>query len=338
MWWQLQRLLPCEHFHAVFTLPHVFLPLWQHNRAWLNARLFDCTRQALLELCADARHLGATPGLLLALHSWGRDLSLHPHVHALISAGGLDSHGQWRNSRAGYLVPVKALQALFRGKLLHALSRALTEQRLHLPEHLPLAHWRWQIRSQYRKHWNIHLGQRYSHGRGVALYLARYVKGGPLPAQRPLQLHQQHVVLPYTDHRDGRRKRARYSVEHFIERVLWHAAPRGQHLVRHCGLYCSSARPHHLAAVSQLRTEPIPAPLQPLAAIAAVRPICPSCARPLQPVLSLLPTHRVGEFYKARPPATTEWLGPTLSSSGNATAGSSQALRRRSLRRRIPLN
>ncbi|MBE7420072.1 MAG: transposase [Ideonella sp.] len=157
-------------------------------------------------------------------------------MHALISAGGLDSHGQWRNSRAGYLVPVKALQALFRGKLLHALSRALTEQRLHLPEHLPLAHWRWQIRSQYRKHWNIHLGQRYSHGRGVALYLARYVKGGPLPAQRPLQLHQQHVVLPYTDHRDGRRKRARYSVEHFIERVLWRRTARHQHLVRHCAL------------------------------------------------------------------------------------------------------
>jgi hypothetical protein len=333
--WQLQRLLPCEHFHAVFTLPHVFLPLWAYNRAWLNATLLRCARESLLELCADERHLGATPGLLLALHTWGRDLNQHPHVHALITAGGLDTSGQWRTSRSGYLVPVKALAALFRGKLLHALRQALQQQRLQLPQQRAATHWLAHIRTQYRKHWNVHLAERYAHGRGVALYLARYVKGGPLSNDRALHIQRGHVLLPYTDHRDGRAKRARFSTEHFIERVLWHAAPRGQHLVRHCGLYASAARGHHQHCMQLLVSHPMPAyPAPLLSALAA----CPRCAAPLTPLVSLLPVHRVGEVSYSVPVTTERRLGPTTSSSGNPPAGCSQALRRRSLHRRIPLN
>lgn len=334
--WQLQRLLPCEHFHAVFTLPHVFLPLWAHNRAWVNAVLLRCVRQSVLQLCADERHLGATPGLLLALHSWGRDLSQHPHVHALISAGGLDAAGQWHASRSGYLVPVKALAVLFRGKVLHELSHALQQQRLQLPEDLPAEHWRARIRSQYRKHWNVHLEQRYAHGRGVALYLARYVKGGPLPRDRALRLQRAQVVLPYTDHRDGRRKRRRFSAEHFIERVLWHAAPRGQHLVRHCGLYASAARGHHQRCMQLLSPElpRSPTPTLPLAKPAA----CPRCEAILVPRLSLLPLHRVGEVSIQASLTTGGRLGPTPSWSRNPTAGSSALSQRSCSRRWIPLN
>lgn len=108
--------------------------------------LFDCARTSLLELCLDERHLGATPGLLMALHTWGRTLSLHPHVHCLISAGGLNDAGQWRASKTDYLVPVKALSALFRGKLLAHLSHALAHQRLKLPAQHDAQHWRQCIR------------------------------------------------------------------------------------------------------------------------------------------------------------------------------------------------
>jgi Putative transposase/Transposase zinc-binding domain len=341
--WQLQRLLPCEHIHAVFTLPHAFIALWEHNRAWLNAQLFDCVRRSVLALCADTRHLGAVPGIVMTLHSWGRDLARHPHVHCLISAGGLDMHGQWRASRSNYLVPVKALSALFRGKLLHTISEALRRQRLRLPAHLPLAHWRAQIRSQYRKHWNVHLGARYAHGRGVALYLARYVKGGPLAQahhkqSRRLRLRGDDVELSYTDHRDGRAKRKRWSAQHFIERVLWHAAPRGQHLVRHCGLYATAARRHHLRALQQLCPQPMPVVPPTLAAMPSTPATCPRCVRPLVPLLSVLPAHRVGEFSKALSCSTTEPLGPTWRSSGHPPAPSPLTLRQRSLRRRMPLN
>lgn len=335
---ELRRLLPCEHYHAVFTLPHVFLPLWEHNRAWINAQLFDCARRALLELCADHRHLGARPGLLMALHSWGRDLSRHPHVHCLVTAGGLDDQGQWQECRRNYLVPVKALAALFRGKLLHELSQAVRQQRLHLPEQMPQAYWESQIRRQYRTHWNVHLKDRYEHGRGVALYLARYVKGGPLAKSRPLHRRGDHVQLTYTDHRDGRTKCANWTALHFIERVLWHAAPRGQHLVRHCGLYAVAARPHHGLAMKQLRPQAMPETVQPLAANVRPKFQCPQCALPLRAVQSLLPTHRCGEFSNDQPSCTDRVAWPNPQFERTSPANTTQALRRRSLRRRIPLN
>ncbi len=71
---ELPRLLPCEHFHVVFTLPHAFLLLWEYNRAKLNQLLFDCARKSLLALCADERFMGGTPGILMSLHTWGRTI------------------------------------------------------------------------------------------------------------------------------------------------------------------------------------------------------------------------------------------------------------------------
>jgi hypothetical protein len=337
---QLEQLLPCAHFHAVFTLPHDFLPLWKYNRAWLNTLLFDCVRQSLLELCADPRHLGATPGLLMALHTWGRTLSLHPHVHCLVSAGGLDSAGQWHDSRVRFLVPVQPLSHLFRGKLLHHLKAALTEHRLTLPPQQGLQHWLTCIRQQYRKHWNVELSDPYAHGRGVALYLARYVKGGPLSRERALHADADTVRFGYTDHRDGQRKQMTLTTAEFISRVLTHAPPRSQHLVRHCGLYASAAKAQHRQAMQLLRPAPHPAPEPPLAAhglAPAPQPRCPQCDQPLLRTGSLPPAHRHGEFSVENTAPRAASAGPTRQCSGPTTAAGFKESRRHLLRRCSPL-
>jgi hypothetical protein len=325
----LGRLLPCEHFHAVFTLPHEFIALWEYNRELLSKELFDAVRRSVLQLCADPRLLGAQPGVLMALHTWGRTLSRHPHVHCLISAGGLDAQGNWKSSRREHLVPVKALAALFRGKLLARLSELLKSGRLKLPEQQPLEYWRACISRQYRAHWNVQLAQRYAHGRGVALYLARYVKGGALPSSRPLFENDHQVSFGYTDHRDGRAKTLSLSPQHFLQRVLWHAPPRGQHMVRYCGLYATGAAHEHARARAAQRLH---TPLD-----TSARPVlqCPQCQRPLVRTLSLLPVHQDGENSNALP-ITVEQLGPTPSSSRRPTAGDS-SLRHR-WRRRAQLN
>jgi hypothetical protein len=329
---QLSRLLPCEHFHAVFTLPHEFIALWQYNRVALAKALFDSARHSLQELCADARQLGAQVGIVMALHTWGRTLSRHPHVHCLVSAGGVDPSGQWRSSRSGYLVPVKALSALFRGKLLGRLKELLKLGRLKLPPEQDQRHWRACIARQYRAHWNVQLAQRYAHGRGVALYLARYVKGGPLSRERALYGGPQRVSFGYTDHRDGQAKTLSLAPGQFLARVLWHAPPRGQHLVRHCGLYASSAKEQHrqaLRALSPQREPTMPAALAshrpPMATTITVS--CPQCKTALVRTLSLLPVHRKGEISNT-PHATVHRLGPTLRSSGNPTASNVSALGR----------
>ena len=280
---QLQRLLPCPHFHAVFTLPHVLLPLWSFNRATMASLLFDCVRDSLLELMADPKRLGVRPGLLMALHTWGRNLSQHPHVHCLVSAGGIDQNGQWKPGCAGFLLPLKPLQMLFRGKFLARLKALLAAQRLHLPPAQGLPHWLSTIRQLYLAHWNIELQAPYEHARGVALYLARYVRGGPVPKDRMLSLDSKGLVrMGYTDHRDGKAKTLCLHAHEFIARVLWHAPPKGLHTVRYGGLYSCAAPAQYLAAVAALAsTTPPQRSSSPTKNPPPVAMACPTCQRPL---------------------------------------------------------
>ena len=284
---ELVRLLPCPHFHVVFTLPHELLTLWEFNREIFIRVLFDSVRLTLLELLADPRHLGATPGLLMALHTWGRDLSHHPHVHALVSAGGLTPDLRWRPTRAGFLLPLKPLRRLFAGKLLAALRSRLDAGELRLPPEQPPAHWSRLLHSLYRKHWNIQINPPYDSGRSVTLYLARYAKGGPLPKQRALFMNPTSVTFEYTDHRDSRSKWLTLEPNAFIARVLWHAPPKGVHTVRHAGLYAAAAKRHHRFALIGL-TLPAPSDLPAPTSLPRSNaprptsaPLCPVCNTPL---------------------------------------------------------
>jgi hypothetical protein len=330
---ELQRLLPCEHFHVVFTLPHEFLALWQLNRTWFTQTLFDCARSSLLTLCAEPRLLGAMPGLLMALHTWGRNLSRHPHLHCLLSAGGLDPQGQWRSTRPGWALPLKPLQQLFRGKLLSSLKHALLAQRLRLPpQQASPAIWHQAIARQWRKHWNIQINPAYPHGRGVALYLARYVCGGPLGGNRRLHSSPAGIGFAFLDHRDGKRKHICLSPVEFIARILWHAPPKGQHTVRRAGLYASAHLSHHHTAQALLRPAS-PQPLRPVSATHAAfvlppsspcprpPPACAVCSSPL--TRRLLPpqaiAHHFGENSISRL-ATLVQPGPTSRSSGRPRA------------------
>lgn len=298
---QIERLLPCDHHHVVFTLPHELIALWEYNRASLNHLLFQCARDSLLELCRDPRFLDATPGILMSLHTWGRTLSHHPHVHCLVSAGGIGTDGRWRPVRSAFLVPVRALKALWRGKLLHHLRHDLEHRRLALPPDQPIAHWRQCLGALHRKNFNVHLSARYSHGRGVLAYLARYAKGGPLHPARLMSHREHHVCFGYTDHRDHRPKTCRLDAHEFLDRILYHAPPRGQHTVRHFGLYASRAHTRRRLCAEQLMSVPIPSQLLPAPSgcrhpTSPPAPVCPDCRAPLQRVLSILPAHRIGEF------------------------------------------
>lgn len=302
---QLEQLLPCPHFHVIFTLPHELLKLWEFNRERLTQLLFDCVRLSLLELLHNPKHLGAMPGLLMSLHTWGRNLSQHPHVHCLLSAGGLDAQQHWRACKPSFALPLKPLQIVFRGKFLGGLGQLLSQHGLTLPPTMHEPHWRQLIGRLYREHWNIQICPPYAHGRGVALYLSRYVKGGPLPKDRPLDMRDGNVRFSYTDHRDGRTKTLCLSALEFIERVLWHAPPRGQHTVRRAGLYASAHREHHHIAMQLLDplSQPLAQPAEPApqsntcAQSSSPPPSCPHCKGPLLRLPWPPPSaHQVGEF------------------------------------------
>ena len=261
---QQARLLACDHFHVVFTLPHELLELWLLNRSWFIDALFQSCRDTLMTLQKDTRYLGAEPGIVMSLHSWGRTLSLHPHIHCLVTGGGLTPASHWKAVRGGYLLPVRVVKALYKGKLLARLWAALQSDVLRLPKGGSYMQVARLLKAVGRKAWNVRLQERYAHGRGVMRYLARYVKGGPIRDRRVLTADARSVCFRYTDHRDGRSKTLRLATEHFITRVLWHVPEPGQHTIRHYGLYSHKARPKRALCRAQLGQAPESEEIEPM--------------------------------------------------------------------------
>lgn len=293
---QQARLLACDHYHVVFTLPHELLCLWSWNRAWFVDALFQATRDTLMTLLADDRHLGALPGMVMALHTWGRTLNRHPHIHCLVTGGGLTRAGEWKGVRHDYLLPVRVVKALYKGKLLARLWDALQSGVLQLPEGQSEADVARVLKGIGKKTWNVRLQERYAHGRGVMLYLSRYVKGGPITDRRVLSADAKETCFGYKDHRDGKGKIMRLSTDHFMERVLWHVPEPGQHTTRHYGLYAHQARPKRALCRSQLGQGPEKKRIDPVEWPAFLeqfgqdtRTQCPTCGKPLVRGITIVP-------------------------------------------------
>jgi len=236
------RLLPCHHYHAILTLPHELNPLWHYNRAWCTDRLFKAATETLRELLSDARYLGAEVGILASLHTWGRTLSFHPHVHLLVTGGGFNPAGDWVAAKRDFLLPVGVIKAKFKGKWLSWLNAAYAAGEIHLPADWTERDWRKALTRIARKHWNVRIQGGYDHGNGVANYLSRYVRGGPIKDSRLIAAEDDTVSFRYQDHRDGKYKVMDLSTENFISRVLSHVPVKGRHHVRYYGFYVPGAQ------------------------------------------------------------------------------------------------
>lgn len=303
-------MLPTDHFHVIFTLPSELHELWQWNRPALTEVLFRSVRETLLILLSDPKWLGAQPGVLAALHTWGRTLSLHPHVHCLVSGGGLTEHGFWQSVRTGFLLPVVVVRALFRGKVLGAIEQLWLTGQLTAPPPWEDDGVRRVLVAAARQQWNIRIAERYPYGRGVMKYLARYVRGGPIKDPRFVAFDGRQVTFRYGNHREldaqgkSQQQELTLSVEEFLRRWSEHVPLPGVHTVRAWGLYASTQRRKLEQCREQGATEDRPRETPTGAADESPhdrdRPWeqCPVCHQPMVPVQVL---HRAG----APPPVET---------------------------------
>jgi len=251
---QRARLLACDHYHVIFTLPRELHALWLANVPVLAHALFRAAWDTLSELLGDPKYLGATPGMLAALHPWGQTLVLHPHLHCLVTGGGWDG-AQWRAVRPGYLLPARVVMPMFRGKLLAAVHSALDAEQLTLPPKRTLPQLRMLLHRLGRQPWHVQIMMRYAHGQGGATYLARYLRGGPLKPGRIVAWDDRSVTFRSADNQEpdaqgrGRRKRLTRTGEDFRQRWLLHVPPPGLPVVRAYGVYAPTKR----AALAQAR-------------------------------------------------------------------------------------
>jgi len=246
---QQARLLDCDHDHVIFTIPHDLNPLGLDNVPLMTSLLCAAVRDTLSVLCGDPKSLGAQPGIIAALPTWGQTLVLHPHIHCLVTGGGQTPAGHWVAVQNGYLLPGRVVMAVFRGTLLDALRRAWHRGDLQLPAAMRPQQFFNLLNRLGHKHktrWNVRMMERYPHGRGVATSLARYMRGGPIKNSRLISFDGHKVTFQYSDYHETT---AGESVpktcmtllrEDFIQRLLLHVPAPHTQVVRFYGLYHSS--------------------------------------------------------------------------------------------------
>ena len=303
-WLQAQkaRLLNCAHHHLIFTIPHELNELWMFNRAPMAQLLFGAVRDTLAELLADPKYLGAQPAFMLALHTWGRSLVLHPHIHALVADGGLTEAGTWAHPKRSHFLPARVVMLLFRGKFLAAVRSALESTKLRPPPNSK--RFTALLNKLARVKWNVRLCTRYAHGAGVTAYLARYVRGGALKNSQIVAVTPAHISFRYRPHRDEDDadcgpQLMRLTCDAFLSRYLAHVPPPGLQSLRAYGLYAHTQRKHLDLAREQLGQPQVqtPEPITPQAFLARfantrLNTHCPRCGHAL--IAVALRTHATG--------------------------------------------
>lgn len=187
-----KRILPVRHVHATFTIPREFNELWWCNFKEMAALLFHTSAQALRELLKDPQRVGVEIGISSALHTWDDRMRRHPHLHCLVTAGGLTPEGEWKDSyRAGdkpFLVRVEPLMQRFRSLFCRRLAGKIKKARLKLPEGCSKQQVLNMINTVNRRAWQVHIQKPPEDGgpttEQILAYQAKAVAGGPVSAVR----------------------------------------------------------------------------------------------------------------------------------------------------------
>ena len=271
-WLSLQRarLLPCSYYLLTFTLPAPIRSLAYAQQKALYGLLLSSAAATLQKLAWDPRYVGGRLAMLAILHTWTRAMLYHPHVHLLVSAGGLSRDGQqWVAARhPAFLVPGFALSKIFRGKFRAGLRK------LGLLGQIPSAVW--------QQNWVVHC-QHAGRGQKVLDYLARYVFRIAITHSRIERFEQGQVTFRYRDNRSQQIQRVLLCAEEFIRRFFLHVLPRGFVKVRSYGLFSAHCadqleQARSLLAVESSDPQPAPSPLpQQLSFPSETLRLCPRC-------------------------------------------------------------
>lgn len=271
----LDKQLPGPHFLLTFTVPETLRPFIRSHQRLAYQALFQASATALKRLATDERFIGTDlPGFTGVLHTWGRQLQYHPHIHYIVPGGGLSKdRTTWQPSRANFFVPVKALSPIYRAIFKEDMRQA------GLLEHIDPQVWTIP--------WNVHSRANH-HGHSAFTYLAPYVFKVAISNQRLVSLTDHTVTFTYRKVGSARLRTTHLDVIEFLRRFLQHVLPHGFMKVRHFGLLHASCtiplasirlmivQAHPLDGQPPPRSPPLPRTAR-----------CPTCGAPMRVVMRL---------------------------------------------------
>lgn len=220
------ELLPCPYYHVCVTVPKELRAMCRANQKDAYGMLMKAAAQTVTALCRDKRYMGATPAILAVLHTWTVKIGYHPHVHLLVSGGGIAQGGAaWREAKHPYLIPVRAASPIVRAKF-----RDLMEKRQPgLCAQQPRQAWskKWVV-------WCTYSGE----GQTAVLdYLARYVHRIAITNARMVAMDERTVTFRYKERKQSNWRTCTLTGHEFMRRFLQHVLPKGFHKVRYYGLW-----------------------------------------------------------------------------------------------------
>jgi hypothetical protein len=230
---RVKELLPTSYFHVVFTIPHELNPFCLRCSKEIYATLFKTAWETLKQFSQNPKHLGADMGMIGVLHTWGQNLSLHPHLHCIIPGGGVTKNGDWKQvkSKGKYLFNVKAMSIVFRAKFVAELRK----QKLKIPQSV--------YDLLFKKEWVVYAKPAFGTAKSIVEYLGRYTHKIAISNYRILTINKEKRTVKFSlkNYKNGGTKTTLIlDSKEFIRRFSLHILPKGFTRLRHFGILSSS--------------------------------------------------------------------------------------------------
>lgn len=230
-----KQLIHTNYFHLVFTIPHELKPLCLAYPRVLYAILFRSAWKTINDFGWNPKYIGAQTGATIVLHTWGSNLSFHPHVHCIVPGGGISLKNKWKNAqgKGKFIFPVKALSSVFKANFIKQLNPFLEHNGLNNTQEL--------LKNIMSKKWVVYAKPPFGGAKGVIQYLARYTHKVAITHRRILMWDKQSVQFSYTDYRHANQKKSMtLDTFEFLRRFALHFLPKGFPRIRHYGILSSS--------------------------------------------------------------------------------------------------
>ena len=288
--------LPVKHFHIVFTVPHHLNQLCLHNPGMYYDLLFSAVWHTLRLF--GYTHYGVESGAVAVLHTWGQNLSLHPHIHCLVPAAGYTLDGKWKaiEKNGNFLYPVHQVSETFKGKFLDSLKRALRKQNEYSLFYQ-------QLQRAYQTKWVVNCEPSMAKAEHVIKYLGQYTHRVAITNQRILNIADQKVTFLAKDYRDNAiQKPVNLDGVEFLRRFAMHILPRQFVRIRRYGIYNHTAKrnlalqfcePDKTIEAIIKKQQPAETNLERFERLTGINPcICPICKKGKMVVVRVLPRIR----------------------------------------------